>query len=143
MNITPFLWFDHNAREAVDFYASVFRQCEILDETPMIITFRVANLELMALNGGPHFTFNEAISLFVDCETQEEVDEYWNKLAEAGQPGQCGWIRDRFGLWWQIVPKGLRELLADPNPEKAKRAMDAMLKMSKLDIAELRRASES
>lgn len=156
--ITPFLWFDSNAEEAIDFYTSVFRDSRIVsvsryDEagaqasgmpegTVMTATFELEGQQFMALNGGPQFKFSEAISFFVACETQEEVDELWEKLPAGGEAGQCGWLKDRFGVSWQVVPTILGELLNDPDPEKAQRVMTAMLQMKKLDIAALRRASE-
>lgn len=153
--ITPYLWFDHQAEEAMNFYVSLFKDSEILSvsrydvEAPgspgavLTATFRLAGQEFMALNGGPHFKFTEAISLFVSCETQEEVDELWAKLSEGGEVQQCGWLKDRYGLSWQIVPTALGEMLGDPDPQKAQRVMQAMLQMQKLDIAALRRAYDA
>lgn len=150
--ITPFLWFNDNAEEAADFYASIFKDSKIISVSRygeagpgnkgqiMSVTFQLNGQEFMALNGGPQFKFTEAISFFVHCETQQEVDELWEKLSAGGQKGQCGWLKDRFGLSWQIVPNALGELLADPDPAKSKRVMQAMLKMSKLDIEQLRQA---
>ena len=153
--ITPFLWFDDNAEEAMSFYVSVFGDAEVVSVsrygekgpgpagTVMSATFRLHGQEFIALNGGPQkFAFSEAISFFVHCETQEEVDELWNKLTEAGEPGQCGWLKDRFGLSWQIVPAALGELLNDPDPERSQRVMKAMLQMSKIDIQGLKQAYE-
>jgi predicted 3-demethylubiquinone-9 3-methyltransferase (glyoxalase superfamily)/uncharacterized protein YndB with AHSA1/START domain len=152
--ITPFLWFDDQAEEAMNFYISIFKNSRILritrfgDEVPgpkgkvMTATFVLDGQELMALNGGPEFKFNEAVSFFVNCETQEEVDELWEKLSEGGEKGECGWLKDKYGLSWQIVPTILGEMLNDPDPFKAKRATEAMLKMSKLDIAGLKQAYE-
>ena len=108
----------------------------------MTATFELAGQELVALNGGPSFTFSQGMSLLVDCETQEEVDELWEKLCEGGEPGPCGWLTDRFGVSWQIIPRALPELLTDPDPEKSRRVMEAMLQMSKIEIAELQRAYE-
>ena len=152
-NISPFLWFDTQAEEAAAFYVSVFPNSRMLDVTrygpgsrgpegqAMTVTFEVMGLRMTALNGGPYFRFTEAVSFTVPCETQAEVDAYWEKLtADGGEPGQCGWLKDRFGLSWQIVPNVLGELIGDPDPEKSRRATEAMLKMRKLDIAELRRA---
>ncbi len=150
--ITPFLWFDDQAEEAVNFYTSVFRNSKIVNinrlpaGTPgpagkvMTATFQLEGQEFMVLNGGPEFKFNQAISFFVNCETQKEVDELWEKLSAGGEPGQCGWLKDKFGVSWQIVPTALGQLLGDPDPQKSQRVMQAMLKMTKIDIAELRRA---
>jgi predicted 3-demethylubiquinone-9 3-methyltransferase (glyoxalase superfamily) len=152
--IRPFLWFDTQAEEAARFYVSIFENSRIVTTTRygeagpgpkgsvMTVVFELAGQELIALNGGPHFKFNEAISLSVDCKTQEEVDRYWEKLSQGGEQGPCGWLKDRYGLSWQIVPSALGELLGDPDPAKAKRVMEAMLEMKKLDIAGLRRAHE-
>jgi len=151
--ITPFLWFDNNAEEAMKFYTSVFRNSKIGKVslypegspgpagTVMVGTFQIEGLEFIALNGGPTFKFTEAISFVVNCETQDEVDEYWEKLtAGGGQEVQCGWLKDKFGLSWQIVPTILNKLLEDKDKEKAKRVMQAMLKMKKIDIEGLKRA---
>jgi predicted 3-demethylubiquinone-9 3-methyltransferase (glyoxalase superfamily) len=150
--ITPFLWFDDNAEEAMNFYTSIFPDSTVLDMTRygeagpgtpgtvMSGTFRLRGQEFMALNGGPEFTFTEAISFFVGCETQDEVDELWEKLSEGGEEQQCGWIKDRYGLSWQIVPTRLGELLSDPDPARSQRVMAAMLKMGKIDIEGLQRA---
>ena len=152
--ITPFLWFDTEAEEAANFYVSIFKNSKIksvtrFGEAPgpkgkvMVVVFELDGQEFMALNGGPLFKFTEAISLSVDCKTQAEVDEYWEKLTgNGGQESQCGWLKDRYGLSWQIIPSGLNEALGNPDPQKAKRAMQAMLKMKKLDIAALKRAAE-
>lgn len=146
--ITPFLWFDGNVEEAMSYYVSLFPNSKVLgvdraggDTAPVISgRFVVAGQELIALNGGPHFRFNEAVSLFVDCEDQAEVDELWSKLtADGGQPGRCGWLKDKYGLSWQIIPKALGRLLGDP--ATSQRAMAAMMTMSKLDVAELERAA--
>jgi predicted 3-demethylubiquinone-9 3-methyltransferase (glyoxalase superfamily) len=145
--ITPFLWFDDTAEEAIELYSSLFPDATVSDEqrnpdgSLRMATFRIAGQSFMALNGGPHFTFTEAISLFVSVQTQEEVDHLWDALtADGGTPSQCGWLKDRFGLSWQIVPTILGELLSDPDPAKAGRALQAMLQMAKLDIAALRAA---
>jgi len=143
--ITPFLWFDNNAEEAMEFYTSIFKDSQIkgvhrMGETVLTGTFDLNGQEFMVLNGGPRFKFTEAISLFVQCENQEEVDRYWNKLVEGGQPQQCGWLKDRFGLSWQIIPKALGELLGDKDPAKSKRVMDAMLQMQKIEVAKLQEA---
>jgi predicted 3-demethylubiquinone-9 3-methyltransferase (glyoxalase superfamily) len=153
--ITPYLWFDNNAEEAINFYTGIFKNSKISsvsrygDGAPMpsgtlmSATFELEGQQFMALNGGPHFKFNEAISLFVDCDTQAEVDDLWAKLiAGGGEQGQCGWLKDRFGLSWQIIPSQLGQLLSDPDPEKAQRVMQAMLQMKKIDIAALERAYE-
>ncbi|GHC71176.1 VOC family protein [Streptomyces cinnamoneus] len=147
--ITTFLWFDDRAEEAAGFYTSVFDDSRIVEVqrygeagpgeagTVMVVTFELAGQRFIALNGGPQFTFNEAVSLSVDCGTQEEVDELWAKLGDGGQEGACGWLKDRFGLWWQIVPRALTELLGDPDPVRSNRVMRAMLGMKKIDIQEL------
>lgn len=143
--ITPFLWFDNNAEEAIQFYTSIFKDSKVknvqrMGETVLTGTFEINGQEFMVLNGGPRFKFTEAISLFVRCENQTEVDEYWNKLVEGGEPQQCGWLKDKFGLSWQIIPQALGELLGDKDPVKSKRVMDAMLQMKKIDIAKLKAA---
>ena len=143
--ITPFLWFNDNAEEAMNFYVSIFKNSQIVHvnriggpEGPVITaTFQLEGQEFMALNGGPHFKFTEAISLFVSCEDQAEVDELWAKLTDGGEESQCGWLKDKFGLSWQIIPKALGECLGDPDPVKAQRAMQAMLQMQKIDIQKL------
>ncbi len=152
--ITPFLWFDHQAEEAANFYTAIFKDSKIGavarygDEGPgekgtvMTVTFQLQGQEFMALNGGPEFAFSPAISFFVNCETQEEVDELWEKLSEGGEKQPCGWLRDQFGVTWQIVPTALGEMMSDPDAEKVRRVVKAMLQMSKLDIAALRRAYE-
>jgi predicted 3-demethylubiquinone-9 3-methyltransferase (glyoxalase superfamily) len=152
--ITPFLWFDTQAEEAAQFYTSLFpnskirhvsRYGEAGPGTPgsvMTVDFELDGQRFTALNGGPQYTFTEAVSFQVGCETQEEVDHYWSTLSEGGEEGPCGWLKDRYGLSWQIVPSALPRLIGDPDREKAQRAMAAMLKMRKLDIAELERAAE-
>jgi predicted 3-demethylubiquinone-9 3-methyltransferase (glyoxalase superfamily) len=152
--ITPFLWFNDQAEEAMNHYISIFPDSKVVSiarygdagpgpkGTVMSVTFQLAGQEFMALNGGPQFKFTEAISLFVNCETQEEVDELWEKLSEGGEKGPCGWLKDKYGLSWQIVPTALGEMLQDKDAEKANRVMGAMLQMSKIDIAGLRRAYE-
>jgi predicted 3-demethylubiquinone-9 3-methyltransferase (glyoxalase superfamily) len=149
--ISPCLWFDNRIEEAVNFYISVFGG-NILNSacypagTPMpegsvmMITFRLQDEEFVALNGGPHFKFTEAISLFVDCETQQEVDDLWERLSAGGEKSRCGWLKDKYGLSWQIIPKALGRLMGDKDPEKSKRVMMAMLQMGKIDIAGLQRA---
>lgn len=146
--ITPFLWYDGKAQEAADFYCSVFKDSKILStmpgpgETAMGVTFQINGQELTAFNGGPMFKFNESISLFVNCETQEEVDYYWNSLtADGGEPSRCGWLKDKYGLSWQIVPTTLSRLLQDNDRMKAGRVMDAMMKMDKIIIADLEKAA--
>ena len=138
--IAPFLWFDGQAAMAARFYTSIFDRSKILSSSPMITTFLLEGRRFMALNGGPQFKFNEAISFLVHCGTQREVDYYWSKLSRGGKKGQCGWLKDRFGISWQIVPDVLGELLGDTDEEKSGRAMQAMLRMSKLDITALKRA---
>jgi len=153
--VTPFLWFDNQAEEAMNFYVSLFKNSKVLSVsrygeggpgpqgTVMTATFQLDGQEFMALNGGPYFKFTEAISLFVNCETQEEVDELWEKFSEGGEVQQCGWLKDRYGLSWQIVPTALSEMLGDPDPKKAQSVMQAMLQMTKIDIAALRRAYDA
>jgi predicted 3-demethylubiquinone-9 3-methyltransferase (glyoxalase superfamily) len=150
--ITPFLWFNDNAEQAMDFYTSVFKDSKIVSVsrygdagpgpkgTVMVGKFEIEGQEFLALNGGPHFTFTEAISLVVNCETQAEVDYYWDKLGTGGKIQQCGWLKDKFGLSWQIVPTALGELMAKGAPEQANRVMQVMMKMVKLDIATLQKA---
>jgi len=152
--ITPFLWFDNQAEEAMNLYISLFKNSKVLSVsrygeggpgprgTVMTATFQLDGQEFMALNGGPHFKFTEAISLFVNCETQEEVDELWEKLSEGGEKSQCGWLKDKYGLSWQIIPTALGEMLGDKDPQKAQNVMQAMLQMTKIDIAALRQAYE-
>jgi predicted 3-demethylubiquinone-9 3-methyltransferase (glyoxalase superfamily) len=140
--ITPFLWFNNNAKEAADFYVSIFKNGHIKNVTPMMVSFELEGQEFIALNGGPQFTFTEAISLFVDCETQEEVDTLWAKLSEGGKEGRCGWLKDKYGLSWQIIPKTLGKLLSDSDPVKSQRVLQAMLLMDKINIAELQKAYE-
>ena len=150
--ITPFLWFDGKAEEAVNFYVCIFKNSRVgtitrygdagpgPKGTVMIATFQLEGQDFIALNGGPQYTFTPAISLFVDCKTQEEVDDLWNKLSEGGKTDRCGWLRDKYGLSWQIVPSTLRELIGDKDPEKSKRVMKAMLQMTKIDIQGLKQA---
>jgi predicted 3-demethylubiquinone-9 3-methyltransferase (glyoxalase superfamily) len=153
--ITTFLTFDGQAEEAIEFYSSIFPDSRILSTSRygaggpgpegslMSATFELAGQEFVALNGGPSFTFSQGISLFVDCETQEEVDEFWERLTDGGEPGPCGWLTDRFGVSWQIIPRTLGELLNDDDPEKAQRVMQAMLQMRKIEIEGLQRAYEA
>ena len=150
--ITPCLWFDNNAEEAVNHYLSIFKNSKVNkvlrcgDAGPgpkgsvLTIAFQLEGQDFIALNGGPIFKFNEAISLSVDCKSQIEVDDLWEKLSDGGQESQCGWLKDKFGLSWQVVPSALVEMLQDPDPEKAKRVMAAMMKMGKIDIAKLKQA---
>ena len=156
--ITPFLWFDHQAEEAARFYTSIFTNSRIVTTTRymeeaaavsgrpsgtvMTVAFQLAGQDFVALNGGPHFRFTEAISFVVNCESQEEVDYYWEKLSASGdeKAQQCGWLKDQYGVSWQIVPTALSALLSDPDPEKSRRAMVALLKMKKIDIAALQRS---
>lgn len=151
--IVPCLWFDTEGEAAAEFYTSVFPNSRILDVshygeagprpagTVMTVNFELNGQEFLALNGGPEFTFSEAISFQVFCEDQDEVDRYWSALSEGGEEGPCGWLKDRFGLSWQIVPTRLGELLSDPDPERSQRAMKAMLGMKKIDVAELERSA--
>src|SRR6202047_5103461 len=134
--ITPFLWFDGKAEEATRFYVSIFKNSKVLSPT----TFQLDGQEFIACNGGPHFTFTPAISLFVNCETQQEVDELWEKLSEGGEKGRCGWLKDKFGLSWQIIPSVLGRLLHDKDAEKSKRVTKAMLQMDKIEIERLKQA---
>lgn len=150
--ITPFLWFDNNAEEAMHFYTSIFKNSEILSVsrygegapvqagTVMTCTFILDGQTFTALNGGPHFKFTEAISFYVNCETQEEVDELWTKLTDGGEESQCGWLKDKYGLSWQIIPTALGEFMGDPDPEKSRRVMEAMLQMHKIEIEKLQQA---
>ena len=144
--ITPFLWFDTQAEEAMNFYASIFRNSKVhsvnkMQGKVMSVQFELEGQHFMALNAGPMFTFNEAISFFVACESQQEIDDLWTKLtADGGSPSRCGWLKDKFGLSWQIVPTALTRMLGDKDPARAKRVTDAMLAMNKLDINQLQRA---
>jgi predicted 3-demethylubiquinone-9 3-methyltransferase (glyoxalase superfamily) len=138
--IVPFLWFDGKAEEAARFYVSVFKNSKVLSATPMSVTFQLEGHQFYALNGGPQFKFTPAISLFVNCETQQEVDELWKKLSAGGSDEQCGWLKDKYGLSWQIIPTVLGKMLGDKDPAKANRVMQAMLKMKKIDIKGLQAA---
>lgn len=152
--ITPNLWFDTEAEEAAEFYTSVFENSRIVNVTRyteagpraagmvMTVDFELEGQRFTGINGGPEFKFDEAVSLLVHCETQDEVDYYWEKLSEGGEESQCGWLKDRYGLSWQVVPTGMEELFADSDPQRAERAMNAMLGMRKLDIEALRRAAD-
>ena len=157
--ISPFLWFDNQAEEAVAFYTSIFKNSKVLTTvgyteeasqaagrpagSVMVIDFELEGQRFTALNGGPHFKFNEAVSLVVHCQSQDEVDHYWDRLSQGGDPAaqQCGWLKDRFGLSWQVVPDRVTALLSDRDPEKVRRAMAAVLNMKKIDIAEVERAA--
>ena len=151
--ITPCLWFDTEGEEAAEFYTSVFPSSRILDVlchgegrprpagTVLTVSFELDGQKFVALNGGPKFTFNEAVSFQVGCKPQEEVDKYWSELSEGGEEGPCGWLKDKFGLSWQIVPTRLFELLSDPDPERSQRVMAAMLEMKKIEVDELERAA--
>src|SRR5438552_14235311 len=150
--ITPFLWFDTNAEEAANFYTSIFKNSSIDGKSyygeggpgptgsVMVVAFTLNGQKFTALNGGPTYKLTEAISFMVNCESQEEVDHYWNKLTEGGQEVQCGWLKDKFGLSWQVVPTILSKLLSDPDPQKSQRVMHAMLQMKKIDIPALQKA---
>jgi predicted 3-demethylubiquinone-9 3-methyltransferase (glyoxalase superfamily) len=151
--ISPFLWFDNNAEEAMNHYVSIFKNSKTLSVTRngeagpgpvgtvLVGAFQLDGQEFTALNGGPQFKFTEAISLVVNCESQQEVDEMWAKLPAGGAPAQCGWLKDKFGLSWQIVPRVMVDLLQDPDPEKSKRVMQAMMQMTKIDITRLQQAA--
>lgn len=136
--IFPCLWFDNQAKEAAEFYCSIFENSKILAANDVVTTFEINNRKVMALNGGPNFTFNESISLVVECKSQEEIDNYWTKLIAGGEEGRCGWLKDKFGLSWQIVPSILTALLSDPN--RSQRVMAAFLEMKKFDIQKLMEA---
>jgi len=146
--ITPFLWFDTQAEEAMNYYVSIFKNSKVLEvqrqgpDGPVFsVSFELDGQEFIGLNAGPRFKFNESISFLVNCENQNEVDEYWNKLiADGGEESMCGWCKDKFGLWWQIIPKQLGELMGDPDPAKAQRVVQAMLKMQKIIVADLQKA---
>jgi predicted 3-demethylubiquinone-9 3-methyltransferase (glyoxalase superfamily) len=152
--ITPFLWFDGKAEEAMSFYISIFKNSKVGRVTRygeagpgpkgavMSATFQLEGQEFMALNGGPQFTFTPAISFVVNCETQQEVDELWEKLSEGGKKDRCGWLKDKYGLSWQIIPSALGKMLGDKDPEKSKKVMEAMLQMDKIDIKRLQEAYE-
>jgi predicted 3-demethylubiquinone-9 3-methyltransferase (glyoxalase superfamily) len=133
--IYPCLWFEHQARAAADFYCSIFKNSKITSENNMVVTFELNGIKFMALNAGPEFKFNEAVSFVIDCETQEEIDYYWNKLTRGGSEGECGWLKDRFGVSWQVVPTVLGKLMS--NPEKSSKVMKEILKMKKLEIEKL------
>jgi predicted 3-demethylubiquinone-9 3-methyltransferase (glyoxalase superfamily) len=144
--VTPFLWFDDQAEEAMRYYVSIFKNSKVLSVSPgpngkaMGVEFELDGQQIKGMNAGPEFKFTEAISFFVECKTQDEVDFFWGKLADGGEESRCGWVKDRFGLWWQIVPTALVEGLSDKDPVKAKAVLDAMLTMSKIDIKTLEKA---
>ena len=145
--IKPFLWFDNQAEEAANYYVSIFKDSKILSVNRangkvLLVTFKLQGQEFIALNGGPQFKFTEAISLFVDCDSQQEVDELWEKLSQGGSQGRCGWLKDQYGLSWQIVPTALGKLMSDPDPQKSKAVMQAMMKMNKIVIEDLQKAHE-
>ena len=152
--ITPFLWFDNNLEEAITLYTSVFKNSKVTNMvrygeggpgnagTVMTASFELEGQKFTGLNGGPHFKFTEAVSFYINCETQEEIDYYWDKLSEGGEESRCGWLKDKFGLSWQVIPNVLGELLGHPDRQKANNAMQAMMKMQKLDIATLKKAVE-
>ena len=152
--LTPCLWFDTRGEEAATFYTSIFPNSRILDVarfgeagpresgSVMTVSFELDGQPFVALNGGPEFSFTEAISFQIDCADQDEVDHYWSNLSEDGEEGQCGWLKDRFGVSWQVVPRRLQELLSDPDAQRSQRAMQAMLQMQKLDIAAMERAAD-
>ena len=140
--VTPFLWFNSGAEDAAKYYTSVFTNSKIITTNPMVTTFEIEGLQINILNGGPTFKLNESFSLLISCENQKEIDYYWSKLTEGGSEGQCGWLKDKFGLSWQIVPTALGEMLGDKDPAKAGRTMQAMLQMKKIDINVLKQAYE-
>src|SRR6187551_683372 len=137
--IYPCLWFNGQAKEAADFYCSIFKNSKITVNTPMVVNFELNGKKFMGLNGGPHFKFNEAVSFVVDCETQEEIDYYWNKLTEGGKESMCGWLKDKYGVSWQIIPTMLNKIMSDP--AKAGKAAQAFMTMRKLDIEQIVQAS--
>lgn len=153
--IRPFLWYDQSAEQAAEFYCSLFPDSRIISVarypegamapagTAMTVEFELRGLRMVALNGGPHFKFNEAISLSIDCEDQKEVDYYWEKLTQGGQPSRCGWLKDRYGLSWQVVPRALQQLMGGGDAGQAQRVMGAMMQMGKIDVAALEKAARS
>lgn len=143
--ITPFLWFDTQAEEAMNHYVSIFKNSKVLNVNRaggkvLTVTFELDGQQFIGLNAGPQFKFTEAVSFLVNCETQQEVDQFWEKLSQGGEKGRCGWLKDKFGLSWQIVPSALSRLMSDPNPKKSKAVFDAMMKMDKIEIRDLQRA---
>jgi len=146
--ITPFLWFEGKAEDAMNFYTSIFENSRILSTNRfngkvLTVTFELEGQKFMALNAEPLFKFNESISFFVSCETQEEVDELWEKLSAGGEKSRCGWLKDKFGLWWQIIPTALGQFMSDPDPKKSGAVMQAMLRMNKIVIRDLQRAHQA
>jgi predicted 3-demethylubiquinone-9 3-methyltransferase (glyoxalase superfamily) len=153
--ITPFLWFNNQAEEAMNYYVSIFPDSEALgvtrfgesapgsDVPVLTANFRLGSQEFVALNGGPMFTFTEAVSFVIDCASQDEVDYYWEKLTDGGEESMCGWLKDKYGLSWQVVPRRLMELLSDPDPGRAGRATEAMMQMHKIDVSVLERAADA
>ena len=142
--ITPFLWFDTQAEEAMNHYVSIFKNSKVLNVNRaggkvLTVTFELDGQQFIGLNAGPQFKFTEAVSFLVNCETQEEVDDFWDKLSQGGEKGRCGWLKDKFGLSWQIVPSALSRLMSDPNPKKSKAVFEAMMKMNKIEISDLQR----
>lgn len=146
LNVTPFLWFDTQAEDAMNFYSSIFPNSRVLSVNRaqgkvMSVEFELEGQKFMALNAGPHYEFNEAVSFFVGCETQQEVDNLWAKLtADGGEPGRCGWLKDKFGLSWQIIPNAFGRMLSSGDPARSKRVIDAMLQMNKLEVDQLQQA---
>ena len=143
--ITPFLWFDTQAEEAMNHYVSIFKNSKVLNVNRaggkvLTVTFELDGQQFIGLNAGPQFKFTEAVSFLVNCETQEEVDGFWDKLSQGGEKGRCGWLKDKFGLSWQIVPSALSRLMSDPNPKKSKAVFEVMMKMNKIEISDLQRA---
>ena len=139
--ITPFLWFDGQAQQAMNFYCSIFKDSKVLSSNPMSVQFELQGQRFYGLNAGPMYKFNEAVSFFVSVETQQEVDDYWTKLtADGGEPGRCGWLKDKFGLSWQVIPSALTRMLGDKDPAKSQRVVAAMMQMAKIDIAGLEKA---
>jgi predicted 3-demethylubiquinone-9 3-methyltransferase (glyoxalase superfamily) len=153
--IVPNLWFDNEAEEAAGFYCSIFKRSRVVGKahyteagpgepgTVMTVEFELDGMRFVGINGGPQFKFNEAVSFAITCESQEEIDYYWDRLTDGGEEGPCGWLKDRYGLWWQVVPAGIEELFSDPDKDRATRAMEAMLGMKKLDIAALHEAADA
>lgn len=145
--LTPFLWFEQHAEEAAAFYTSVFPNSKIIGKSPgpgggvLTVSFELDGKPFVGLNGGPKYKFTEAVSFVIDCPTQDDVDYYWSKLSDGGQEQQCGWLKDKYGVSWQVIPDSLIELLNDPDPGRSQRAIQSMLKMRRIDIAEIRRAS--
>ena len=140
--IAPFLWFDAPLEEPIAYYQAIFENFRLISKSSMSASFEIEGQRFNALNGGPKYRFNEAVSFMIDCDDQSEVDYYWERLTDGGEESQCGWLKDRYGLSWQVVPTGMEELFADPDPGRAQRAMQAMLGMRKLDVAALRAAAD-